>query len=175
MQRNRRRPEQAADEVRAEESLAPAQPALVQRVLALQRSAGNHAVGALIARETKEREAPAAAGLASLKGMDPIPIESASMLDGPPVAGGGGAAKRKAEEVRVLSRAGEHSAKLMEANAQGKRFETAEIEVRGLRIALRGAAVSEYTVASDDQGPLEQWTVLFEEIQVGASPAPKAP
>ena len=87
---------------RREPEAQPLRPDAAEGVLALQRSAGNQAVGAMLARSPdggtpkapdKKPETPAAAGArATLPGIGTIAIQSAqlSQLGGPSGSGGAG-------------------------------------------------------------------------------------
>jgi hypothetical protein len=165
-----RHPEQSPQEPREIE----AEPA--ERVLALQRSAGNRAVSALLARDgakpaDKAKPEPAAVTGArvSLPGIGTIPLLSVSLGATP---GGGaigrGEAERQAREVFVSSKVGEHSAGLMRATLDGKPMAVEVIIPSGkstVRLKLTGALVSSYNTSGEGPAAIETWALNFQAIE----------
>jgi hypothetical protein len=176
--RRPRRPEEL-DRRRADEQ--PLRSEAADRVLALQRSAGNQAVSALLARspdgateEKDKTESAGASGLrATLPGIGTIPLLSfGSSARGPSVGSGGGShGDDKAPTFREMvfsSRVGEHSPKLFKANIDGKPMEVEVIVPRGrstLRLKLKGAIVSNYNSSGAGDDPTESWTLNFESVE----------
>src|SRR5688572_8165504 len=125
---------------RRERDESPRRP-VAERVLALQRSAGNRAVSDLLARspDAKEAEKGAAAGLrVTLPGIGTIPLLSVS-FGASSGRGGPGSGSGKAPAVREIglsSKVGEHSSKLLKASLDGQPMD-AEIILPGQEGAVR--------------------------------------
>lgn len=160
----RRHPE---DE-RQPEAKKPGPSAPAAGILALQQSAGNHAVASMLSREEKAPQREPAT--ANLDGIGLIILESLSSparKSAQPGGGGAGAARDRADglvELVCTSRHGEHSATLMQANMGGKHIPEAAFENRGFTISLKGCVVESYQV-TDDPGadrPFETWTISGE-------------
>jgi len=155
-----RRPDQL-ERRPAEAEHGPAPPQ--ERVLALQRSAGNQAVSAMLAR-APETAAPADAKgtegpRATLSGIGTIPLQSVSVDPN--------TQKRedRPREIVVTSRLGKHSALLSKAAADGAQMDVEIVMPSGrgaLRLTLTGAVVSAYQVS----GELESWTLDFSSIEL---------
>jgi hypothetical protein len=147
----RRRTEQSEPE-RSER--APERPPAGLDVLALQRSAGNHAVSALLARQPTDTE-EAAPAKATLTRVGVIPLDSFSQnLSGP----------RQIEtgepSINCVSKVGGHSGKLQTFNVNGETFD-AELEhlKSGFKLNRTNAHVSSYSVSNHEGVPYEHWTI----------------
>jgi hypothetical protein len=180
--RRSRRPEEL-DRRRPDEQ--PVRSETANRVLALQRSAGNQAVSALLARSpdgaTEEKDKTESAGAsgvrATLPGIGTIPLLSFSAgATGRPPGGSAGRGREdeKAPTVREMvfsSRVGEHSSKLFKATIDGKPMEVEVIVPRGkstLRLKLKGAIVSNYSTSGaggEGDSAIESWTLNFESVE----------
>ncbi len=149
-----------------------------EQVLALQRSAGNRAVGSMLARDATTAE-PADAKPADEKapgsrcvypGIGTIPL-LAVQLGGSSI--GRGRRNPDAEdsgEIVVVSEQGEHSAKLMQ-EAQSGSGKDVEIQMTGLKILLKNALISAYSVDSrGDDKPTESWTLSYQSISYEVKP-----
>jgi hypothetical protein len=147
-------------------------------VLALQRSAGNQAVSALLARSPddakpkapdKKPETPAVAGArATLPGIGTIAIQSAQLAHMAGVGSHGGTGRVHVQDMTCTSKTGEHSAKLMRATLDGKPMDVEIILPRGkgsLRIKLTGAIVSGYNTSGGGPDATESWTLNFQAIE----------
>jgi type VI protein secretion system component Hcp len=171
-ERARKDPERTDDERRPDAS-GPAAD-----VLALQRTAGNHAVGALLARQPqptappKKEEAPAAGHHVVFPGIGTIAIESVQMggtMGRPnPPAGRREPAAPTFTEIHFTSRVGEHSTALFKASLDGK---GADVEVfmpsgkTALVLKLSNALVSSYSTSGDRGEAFESWTLNFSAVE----------
>jgi hypothetical protein len=174
--RRSRRPEEL-DRRRTDD--APAESGTADRVLALQRSAGNQAVSAFLARspdaKPKEDEKTEAAGArVTLPDIGTIPLLSVSFNAGSPVTGGSGRRERDREkekaggEIAFTSRAGEHSSKLSRAMLAGKGMAVELIMPGGkgtLRLKLEGALVASSRTSGEGENAIESWTLNFESME----------
>jgi hypothetical protein len=138
----------------AEPEAAEAQRAPLHNVLALQRSAGNQAVTAMLAREPETEKAY---GTVALTSIGAIAILSFSMdTHSPPN-------KSDTREFQFVSRVGTHSDKLSQALLKGT-VHDAEVEVGGgrMKVKMENAMVSAYQVSDDAQGggPVESWSLV---------------
>jgi type VI protein secretion system component Hcp len=162
----------------------PVAPA--QRVLALQRQAGNRAVAALLARKPAPPKTPPVPPEV-LKGnhviipkVGTIPLESISWG-----ASSGGkddpAPKLRVQDVHVITELGPHSQDLMLAVANGSSLGTVEIVLvhHGkpyMRLKLTKARVTSYSVSGHlgdraPQGKLtESWSMVAEKFEAEATP-----
>ena len=172
---HRRDRERWSEEQRREPREQPPEQSAAERVLALQRSAGNQAVTGLLARDTKpkEKEKTAAPGAqATLSGIGTIALRSVSF---PPQAGRPGDPKDGPRELVFTSDVGEHSAKLMRASLDGKAMTVEIVMPGGMTLKLEGAIVGSYSTSSGGGGrdELESWTLNFASIeqQPGAAEA----
>ena len=151
------------------------------KLLALQRSAGNQAVSALLARspdgakpkETDkerprprepERRCPASARSRS------CPSASAGAPRAGRRAGRGSARaiRKSGGEIAFASKAGEHSSKLFKASIDGQPMVVEVIMPGGksaLRIELKGAIVSNYVTSGEGDDATESWTLNFESME----------
>ena len=138
----------AEESVRDRRDASPLPAGGAARVLALQRSAGNHSVSAHLARDpdAAKEETPASAGLAIVPEVGTIPLLSVSLADSrrsDDVGSSGGAAKRSLNRIDLTSRAGEHSPKLLGAATAGQPG-TVEIVMSSLSLTLKLAMISSY-------------------------------
>jgi hypothetical protein len=141
------------------------------KVLALQRSAGNQAVSGLLARspDTAEPKTEGAEGTrATLSGIGTIPLLSASFGMGN-APGGSTSGRREGgkgpREIVLVSKVGEHSAKLVKATADGNPMAVEVILASGVRLKLKGALVSRYSTSGEGPDALESWTLDFESLE----------
>lgn len=151
---------------------APRQDAAAA-VLALQGSAGNQAVGALLARvpagAPEKTERPEGAARVTLGDIGTIQVESVQL---PPSGGGrggpggGGKGKPPVGELILTSRVGPHSSALLRASADGRAMD-GRVEFRGddLRLELTKAIVASYQVSTVDEGRTEHWTLDAEAVE----------
>jgi hypothetical protein len=163
----RRRPDERRRDDATPEPLRPE-----DRVLALQRSAGNRAVGALLARDTAkpEQEQKAAGARATLSGIGTIALVSVSFgaNRSPPGADAGRGEDAKIREILVSSKHGEHSPKLSKALLDGTSMDVEVIVPSGkstVRVKLKGAIVSAYSTSGDGDGAMESWTLDFQSME----------
>jgi hypothetical protein len=153
----------------------PARPDVAASALALQRSAGNRAVSALVAR-TPAPDATEGEGSgeprATLPGVGTIRLLSVSLPPARPGGtgrpGGRGEQEPAIRELTVTSRAGAHSPALAKAANDGRAM-TVEIVLPGekvVRLTLTGAIISAYqTSGGGRSGDIETWTLDFQGIE----------
>ena len=147
-------------------------PAPAHPLLELQRGAGNSAVSAMLARDAKAKEKPAAKGTrATLPGIGTIALESVQFGTNRPMGrprrredeGG----KETGGEIVLTSKAGEHSSALFAASLQGKPMDV-EVVIAGssgtLTLKLKGAIITGLSIHED----IETWTLQFESMDQGA-------
>ena len=166
-------------------------------VLQLQRTAGNRAVAALVARDTPKTKAPPPKApekpppkqsYVKLGDMDPIPIESAQLgsarqmprrdpeKDAP--------AAPAFSEVTVTSFQGDHSSQLYKQALGGEPFSAEIVFIKRadgqpyLKIKLTNALITSYNLSGHGGGPdtkpMESWTLSAEKIEyenLGGGPA----
>ena len=152
----------------ADEPQAPAKPA--EQLIALQRSAGNRAVTAMLGREaTAEpadtRRQPARTGrYAVLEGIGTIPLLSAS-LDTARMGGsgsGGRSDKLDVKEIHLSSAVGPHSPDLDRAASAGPPMDVEIVLGPKVRLKLKGALISSYSASAE----VESWSLNFASIRV---------
>lgn len=152
-------------------------------LLALQESAGNQAVGALLARVPAEgpdaTRQPEGAAKVTLGGIGTIPVEAVQLPASRGVGGAGpgrgGRQRDKAPggELIVTSKVGPHSSALLRASTDGTRMDgRVEFNGRELRLELANAVVAAYNVSTADGGKTESWTLDVESIEF-ATPQPE--
>src|SRR5215218_11432549 len=141
---------------RREADEARTAPRAADDVLALQRSAGNKAVSALLARspdtakpKQDDKSAATEGARATLPGIGTIPLLSVSFGGGrAPTAGATGPGEaRTPQEIVFSSKAGEHSPMLFKAAHDGKPMDVDVIMPSGKstrRLKLSKAIVSSY-------------------------------
>lgn len=150
-------------------------------MLALQRTVGNRAVGAMLARDASTAEAePADAkspggsrAAIELGSLGKIALDSWSLgMSGGAGSsvGGGGSGKQKPQDVSLQSQGGKHSPKLAEAVAKGKQYESAVIDAGHVVFRMTDVIVSSYQAGGgekrdkDGSGP-ESWSINFAEFE----------
>ena len=159
---------------RRERDEPPRRPA-AERVLALQRSAGNRAVSDLLARSPDVKEAEKSAGAAgpraTLPGIGTIPLLSVSfgVHSGRGGPGSGSGKPPAVREVGLSSKVGEHSAKLMKATVDGQPMDVEIVlpsQEGAVRFKLKGATVSSYSTGSGgEERGTEVWTLNVQAIE----------
>ncbi len=153
---------------------APARPQPSRRVHALQRSAGNRAVSALLAREPDDatpadtRKADSGIGVVTLTGIGAIPVLSVSLGPerrpaGPSGGGASGDRDTKTQTATFSSRVGEHSVKLAQAVAAGTPV-AGDIAISGAVVfKLAGAFLTSYSMSpGGGSDPTESFAIVFE-------------
>jgi type VI protein secretion system component Hcp len=145
-------------------------------LLALQRSAGNRAVAAMLARDTKAPPKPKADKAAPpkptgphvmIEGIGVIPLESFQWGShhGP---GGHGGGQPQVTEMQFSSKIGPHSNDLFRATLSGEAHD-AEIvyptKDGELRIKLKGAMVSSYSMSGEGKDAMESWSLNFTAVE----------
>jgi hypothetical protein len=148
----------------------------VQRVLALQRTIGNRAVGAILARDSlpTDTKSPAKEFSVTLDGLGPIPLSSLQfVLSRPPGHMGGGGSKTpggtSGVNASLTSTIGEHSPKLFQALLSGQVFKTVVIERGSTRITLTDAMLSTYSASAEsDPSHTESWVLNYVSIAYAA-------
>jgi hypothetical protein len=151
-------------------------PPAADRVLALQRSAGNQAVSALLARSpdaTKrkddEKGAAAAGARATLSGIGTIPLLSVNFgVTRAPTGRGEEGKAPTPQEIVFSSKVGEHSTKLNKAVLDGQPMEVEVILPAGgstLRLKLKGAIVSSYSTSGGEGSATETWALNVQSLE----------
>ena len=141
-------------------------------MLALQRTVGNHAVAAMLAREAKPKQEAPAHAVAFISGIGSIPLLSFSMPEpqtGSHAAPGGDRekpAKPPPRDFDVMSKQGNHSSALSRAYSQGGTFEVELLVGEHLRLKLHKALIAAYSMGDGaGDGPLESWTLNAESVE----------
>ena len=149
---------------------------IAANLLALQRSAGNRAVAAMLARDAKappkpkdDKAAPPkpTGPYVTIEGIGVIPLESFQWgaHRGP---GGHGGGQPQVTEMQLSSKVGPHSTDLFRATLSGEAHD-AEIvyptKDGELRIKLKGAMVSSYSMSGEGKDAIESWTLNFTGIE----------
>jgi hypothetical protein len=126
----------------------PEQP--LHDVLALQRSAGNQAVSAMLSRQPTQTEAAATATVSKL-GVIPLLSFSTQHRQGRGESTGG---------IVCVSNVGAHSAKLQQLMTAG---EVVDVEIvagkSGHKLKLERAIISSYSTGDAEGVPTETWTI----------------
>ena len=167
------------------EAAPPAAPrhAAADRVLALQSTAGNRAVAAMLAREPdapvqadakgapKDKPpAPPSGPHVVLGGIGAIALEGFSMA-GRQTPGGGGRGQGRErdrpppQEFQLTTRSGSHSSDLMRAATNGKGMDGEIVLKGGVKIVLKGAMITSYQVSGSDKEQIEAWTLNVESAE----------
>jgi hypothetical protein len=147
----------------------PEPPRPLDGVLALQRSAGNQAVAAMLARQPVAEETRgggsqrAAPGKATLTGIGPIEILSFGWEASSPTK-----KQEPRTECTFTSIVGEHSTKLQKALLEGKVMDV-EVEIGSLKVKLLKAVIVSYSIGSESGGdePTEQWSLSADSVVFG--------
>ena len=149
---------------------------IAAELLALQRSAGNRAVAAILARDAKappkpkeDKAAPPkpAGPHVMIDGIGVIPLESFQWGSqrGP---GGHGGGQPQATEMQLSSKIGPHSTDLFRATLSGEARDAEIVHPTKdgeLRIKLKGAMVSSYSVSGEGKDAMESWTLNFTGVE----------
>ncbi len=153
------------DERERDEAAVTAAPvSRTARLIALQRTAGNHAVARMLAREAAPKQAPAPAqGIAVVDGLGTIPLLAVGM----PERQRGGSRERPITtmEVTLMSRMGEFSQRLMLASQRGDAFEAELLIGEKLRVKLHKALVSSFQESGHNGEPVDSWTLNAESVE----------
>jgi hypothetical protein len=148
---------------RDEAGAVPAPVSHAARIIALQRTVGNHAVAAMLAREAAPKQEPAP-GIAVLDGIGTIPLESVSL--GEAHKGGSREKPVTSREVNVMSKQGEHSSALQRASLDGKPFEAEILIGDKVRLKLHKALISSFSMSGHGgEGPMDSWVLNAESIE----------
>jgi hypothetical protein len=175
-QEEREQPQEREREIATE-------PTPADRVLELQKTAGNRAVGAAIARwglpwlpMTAAPQWPKEPQV--IFDGTVLPLSSWSWSDGSAGAGAGstGPGKAQLNEVQVSTTMGTHSAELMLRTAEGRHFKTVMIVVpgkdgKGLTLTFTDVLISSYQISGD----LETWSLSFATKEFSQSPPQAQP
>ena len=150
------------EELDRREPAPPRRPPAAERLLELQRSAGNRAVGEYLAREPEpadaKEETKATGPRVTLPGIGTIPLLSVGF---PPGEGGVGDGKSPGPRELIMSSAvGKHSSQLSKAMLDGRTMDVEVVLAGGRTVTLHGAIVSSYTTSGDR----ESWTLNFTAI-----------
>jgi Type VI secretion system effector, Hcp len=193
VQRKRRRREEleeeqgrepAQEQVEEKERPQEREASPTDKVLELQKTAGNRAVGAALARwglpwipQTAAPEWPKEAEVI-LDG-EVIPLSSFSWTGSNSTGGAGSAGVEKPQfvnEVNVTTPAGEHSAELFQKTVHGEPIKTVIIVVpgkdgKGFTITLTDVLISNYQT----NGPTDSWSLSFAKREFSQSPPQAQP
>jgi hypothetical protein len=133
------------------------------RMIALQRTVGNHAVAAMLAREAAPKQEPAHA-IAIIEGLGTVPLESVSL--GEEHKGGSREKPITTREVSVMSKQGAHSSALQRASVDGQVFEVELLIGDKLRVKLHKAMISTFSMSGHGgEGPMDSWSLNAESIE----------
>ena len=162
----------------------------LDRLLTLQRAAGNRAVATVVARSPRAKPKPkpkpapkGPQGLAErrishivLSGLAPIEVVSWSWQGG--AIGGPAGAEGSVRELQITTRTGDHSSTLMSAITEGREFAQAELVVYGpqgggFRVMLSRVMVTSYQNAPGASGeaPLENLGLSAQDVKVSMEPS----
>jgi hypothetical protein len=155
----------------------PSRPAPTERVLALQRAAGNRAVGTLLARAPKAKPKPAPKEPESLaeRRVSHIVLEGMAPIEAEGWSWAGASANNR--DLQVTVRQGAHSSELMRAVTEGREFPHAELNWYGrsgggFRVRFTGVMITSYHVAGGEDALLEHYTLNARDVHVEVEPAP---
>lgn len=193
VQRKRRRREERLEEEDRQQGREPAQENVLERerprekeatpadrVLGLQKTAGNRAVGAALSRWGLPWLPLAAAPQwpkepqVIVDGVV-IPLESFSWAEQPGVATGGSSLEaRRFNDINVMTTLGDHSADLARKTTSGERIETVVIVMpgkdgKGYTLTLHDVYISGYSISAQH----ESWSMNFGKKEFSQAP-PKA-
>src|SRR3954464_311359 len=157
-------PERAAQE--RDKPLASAAPVShAARILALQRTVGNHAVAAMLAREAKPKAAAAPSpGLAILDGLGSVQC-LAVQIDHHAQGSGSGQKDAPPPEIVITAKQGDHSARVERAARSGLAFGADVFVGEKVHLKLHKALVSSYRVDDSSDGPVESWVLNSESVE----------
>jgi hypothetical protein len=135
------------------------------RMLALQRTAGNHAVAAMLAREAKPKQAEPAPGLAIVEGLGSIPVVSIGL--GEQRASPDREHPATSREISLMSKQGEFSAALATAHQRGDAFEVELFVGDKVRVKLHKAVIASFSVSDGPggDGPMDSWSLNAESVE----------
>jgi hypothetical protein len=134
------------------------------RIIALQRTAGNHAVAAMLAREAKPKPPGPSPGLAIVEGMGSIPLLAVGL--GETRKSGDREKPTTRQEVSLMSKQGEHSAALALANSRADVFEVELFIGDKIHLKLHKAVLASFS--GDDHGgggPVDSWSLNAESVE----------
>jgi hypothetical protein len=174
-------PENVLEKERPREREREATPA--DRVLDLQKTAGNRAVGATLSRwglpwfpQTAAPQWPKEPQVI-VDGVV-IPLQSWSWSEGSGGTGAGstGAEQTRLNDVHVMTKMGDHSSDLALKIAQGQHIKTVLIVMpgkdgKGYTVTLTDALITGYSISGD----MEQWSLSFAKKEFSQSPPQTQP
>jgi hypothetical protein len=140
-------------------------------MLALQRTAGNHAVAAMLAREAKPKQEAPSHGLAIVDGIGTIPLLSVSMTEGHHGSHGSPGvdrekpAKPPPRDITVTSKQGEHSAALALAYQRGDVLDVELYVGEKVRLKLHKATIAALQVSDANGEPVDSWSLNAESVE----------
>jgi hypothetical protein len=149
---------------RDEAGAAAAPVSRAARIIALQRTAGNHAVAAMLAREAKPKQVAPAPGLAILHGIGSIPLLSVQIGQQAPSQSHAEKATPPPEIV-IMAKQGDHSAALERASRSGPAFDADVFIGEKVQLKLHKALVSSFRVDDSADGPVESWVLDSESVE----------
>ena len=156
--------EQERDVRRRDEAGAAAAPvSRAARIIALQRTAGNHAVAAMLAREAKPKQVAPAPGLAILHGIGSIPCLSVQIDQ--PAHPSQSREKSAPPELVITGKQGDHSAALERASRSGPAFDADVFIGEKVQLKLHKVLVSSFRVENSADGPVESWVLNSESVE----------
>lgn len=155
----RRRPEERGADEPADQRQEPGRGP--GGILALQQSAGNHAVAGMLARRQEPpRSEPPTVDISDL---GVVILESWTHQTSPSIAGGGSRQPTQAEDGRVglevSARMGSHSPTLQQWMAAGKTIASAAFENKGFKVRLENAHITAFRATEREGEPIEHWSI----------------
>jgi hypothetical protein len=134
------------------------------RMLALQRTAGNRAVAAMLAREAAPKQEPAPA-VAFIGGLGSVPLVSLAL--GTQHKGGDREHPSTSRDIPVMAKQGEFSSALALASQRGDVFEVELFVGDKVRIKLHKAMIASFSTADGHggDGPMDSWTFNAESME----------
>lgn len=202
IQRKRRRREERLEEEEEQQGREPARESVLEkerpkererdatpadRVLDLQKTAGNRATNAAISRwgfpwlpATAAPQWPKEPQVI-LDGTV-IPISSWSWNDPSPGVGSGtGLGKAElGRDISISTEVGRHSADLQLRTAEGRPFKVVYIVVpgkdgKGVTIKLENVMITSYSISGDSAGsdPVDTWSLSYEKRELTQAPPPR--
>ena len=166
---------------REQEREVAKEPKPADRVLELQKTAGNRAVGAAIARwglpwipTTAAPQWPQEPQV--IADGTVLPLTSWSWADHAPGTGGGTGKPQEGGDISISTKTGKHSADLLLRTAEGRAFKTVVIVVpgkdgKGITLTLSDVMITGYQL----NGDMETWTVSFAKKELSESPPHSPP
>jgi type VI protein secretion system component Hcp len=149
---------------------------IAAELLALQRSAGNRAVAAMLARDTKTPPKPKEDKAAPPKPTGPhVTIEGIGVISlesfqwgSHQGAGGHGGGRPQVTEMQLSSKLGPHSNDLFRATLSGEPHDAEIVYLTKdgeLRVKFQGAIVSSYSTSGAGKDAMESWTLNFTGVE----------